>query len=63
MAVIDNTRATARPHTGFGGLYKLYGAFAAWNEARLTRKALSELSDRELDDIGLHRTDIDRIAG
>jgi uncharacterized protein YjiS (DUF1127 family) len=33
----------------------------AWNDARVTRKALSTLSDRELDDIGLSRGDIDRI--
>ncbi|MCA3439936.1 MAG: DUF1127 domain-containing protein [Rhodobacter sp.] len=32
-----------------------------WNDARVTRKALSALSDRELDDIGLCRADIDRI--
>ncbi|RMH48795.1 MAG: DUF1127 domain-containing protein [Alphaproteobacteria bacterium] len=31
----------------------------AWNNARLTRRALSRLSDRELDDIGLSRGDID----
>ena len=36
---------------------------AAWNDARLTRNALSRLSDRELDDIGLTRGDIGRIAG
>jgi uncharacterized protein YjiS (DUF1127 family) len=33
-----------------------------WNDARVTRKALSSLSDRELDDIGLCRGDIDRIG-
>ena len=35
---------------------------AAWNDARMTRKALSKLSDRELDDIGLCRGDIADIA-
>lgn len=29
-----------------------------WNETRVTRNALSRLSDRELDDIGLCRADI-----
>ncbi len=29
-----------------------------WNERRMTRKALSTLTDRELDDIGLNRGDI-----
>ena len=33
-----------------------------WNDARVTRKALSTLSDRELDDIGLCRGDIDHIG-
>jgi len=37
-------------------------ALANWNDARITRKALSRLSDRELDDIGLCRGDIDLIA-
>jgi uncharacterized protein YjiS (DUF1127 family) len=37
-------------------------ALAAWNDARITRKALGRLSDRELDDIGLCRGDIELIA-
>jgi uncharacterized protein YjiS (DUF1127 family) len=36
--------------------------FAAWNDARVTRKALGKLSDRELDDIGLCRGDVDLIG-
>jgi uncharacterized protein YjiS (DUF1127 family) len=34
-------------------------AIANWNDARVTRKALSKLSNRELDDIGLCRGDIE----
>jgi uncharacterized protein YjiS (DUF1127 family) len=34
----------------------------SWNDARVTRNALAKLSDRELDDIGLCRGDIDVIA-
>ena len=34
----------------------------SWNSARVTRKALSKLSNRELDDIGLCRGDIDLIG-
>jgi uncharacterized protein YjiS (DUF1127 family) len=30
-----------------------------WNDARVTRNALSKLSNRELDDIGLCRGDIE----
>jgi uncharacterized protein YjiS (DUF1127 family) len=36
--------------------------FQDWNDARITRKALNKLSDRELDDIGLCRGDIDLIG-
>jgi uncharacterized protein YjiS (DUF1127 family) len=37
-------------------------AFTRWNEARVTRKALSQLTLRELNDIGLAPGDIERIA-
>lgn len=37
-------------------------AVAAWNNARITRRSLGKLSDRELDDIGLCRGDIDLIG-
>ena len=36
--------------------------FSAWNDARVTRKALTKLSDRELEDIGLCRGDIELIG-
>lgn len=35
---------------------------SAWNDTRVTRKALDKLSDRELDDIGLCRGDIETIG-
>ncbi|SLN41427.1 hypothetical protein PEL8287_02069 [Roseovarius litorisediminis] len=63
MAVIDTTRTHAVPAGQFGqAVAKFVGAFAAWNDARATRKALSQLSDRELDDIGLCRSDIDSVV-
>lgn len=34
----------------------------SWNDARVTRKALAALNDRELEDIGLMRSDIDFVA-
>jgi uncharacterized protein YjiS (DUF1127 family) len=40
----------------------LVGRIASWNDARVTRKSLSALSDRELDDLGLVRGDIEDIA-
>lgn len=39
-----------------------YAALQAWNDARATRVALSRLSDRELDDIGISRGDIEMIG-
>lgn len=45
------------------GLFSdLVGRFAEWNDARVTRNALSRLSDHELDDLGLTRGDIDVIS-
>jgi Uncharacterized conserved small protein len=66
MAAIDTTRA---PY-GSSSLLGRIGAFldsalasaVAWNDARVTRNALSTLSDRELADIGMCRGDIDDIA-
>ena len=40
----------------------LFMAIIRWNDARITRNALSQLSLRELNDIGLVPGDIERIA-
>ena len=63
MAAFDTSRPTyAANHKGFGAFAtSLISAFAAWNDARVTRNALKRLSDHELDDIGLTRSDIDFI--
>ncbi len=64
MATYDHTRdrAGAGAFAGFGAaISALIADLAAWNDARITRKALARLSDRELDDIGLSRGDIDAI--
>lgn len=37
------------------------GGISAWNDTRVTRNALKALSDRELNDIGLARGDIDAV--
>ncbi len=66
MAVLDTTRTT----TGSFGLAGRIGAtFVAmvnavveWNDARVTRNVLSSLTDRELEDIGLCRGDIETVA-
>lgn len=61
MSAIDTNRVIggARP---FGFASKLVETFRSWNDTRMTRNELSNLSDRELDDIGLARGDIERIA-
>ncbi|WP_232530326.1 DUF1127 domain-containing protein [Pacificitalea manganoxidans] len=41
---------------------RLLGRLHDWNDTRLTRKALSALTDRELDDIGLTRSDVDALG-
>lgn len=66
MALIDITRSPAGG-SSLGGrlsatLAGIVSALTAWNDARATRDALSRLSDRELDDIGLCRGDIDEVA-
>ena len=62
MATYDNTRPMADGHLFGVRLNKIFGAIAAWNDARVTRNALSRLSDRELEDIGLCRGDIDVVV-
>lgn len=37
-------------------------ALRFWNEQRITRKQLSKLTDRELDDIGLCRAEIEDVV-
>ncbi|RKF13934.1 DUF1127 domain-containing protein [Roseovarius spongiae] len=63
MASFDATRTAPTASTSFGGFFtRAFGAIAAWNDARATRKALSQLSDRALEDIGLSRHDIARVT-
>lgn len=64
MASID----TNRPAVGFSAgnafvfVVRAFAAIAAWNDARVTRKSLSKLTARELNDIGLSAGDIEMIA-
>jgi uncharacterized protein YjiS (DUF1127 family) len=63
MAVIDNTRSHISPLAVIGQVStRLAGKFSVWKDARATRKALLQLSDRELADIGINRGDIDYIV-
>ncbi|WP_375228387.1 DUF1127 domain-containing protein [Roseobacter sp. S98] len=66
MATFDTTRT----HYGsasiasrfFSMISAAVAGVIAWNDARVTRNALSGLTDRELEDIGLSRADIDGVA-
>ncbi|MEC3859687.1 DUF1127 domain-containing protein [Mesobacterium sp. TK19101] len=62
MAAFDASHTTT--HGGrIGQMFvSMFSGFSAWNDARVTRKALSSLTDRELDDIGLNRGDIDVVS-
>lgn len=64
MAVFETTRPVAGQSFGRISSFfvSMFGAIAAWNDARVTRNSLSKLSARELDDIGLCYGDIDDIA-
>lgn len=41
------------------GLSNAFARLRTWNDIRMTRNSLGKLTDRELDDIGLCRGDID----
>ncbi len=65
MAAIETTRTAplgaATTYRFISALTGVFTAFSAWNDARVTRNALARLSDRELDDIGLCRADLEHI--
>lgn len=59
MSAYDTHRVLTRNgRPGF--VTKLIAAFLAWNDARVTRAELMKLSDRELQDIGLNRWEIEQ---
>jgi uncharacterized protein YjiS (DUF1127 family) len=66
MAAVETTRpapfGAITTYRAINALSNIGSTVAAWNDARVTRKALSKLSDHELDDIGLCRGDIDLIG-
>lgn len=63
MAAVETTRpapyGAITTYRAINALSNAALAFQAWNDARVTRNALNRLSDRELDDIGLCRGDIE----
>ena len=63
MAAFDTTRPV-NPSAGrfLTFISTAFGTFAAWNDARLTRNSLAQLSAHELEDIGLTPGDIDTVS-
>lgn len=57
MATLDAFRP-ARPAPATGIFSALLGSLIAWNDRRVTVRLLSRLTDHELSDIGLDRSDI-----
>ena len=65
MAFLDTSRSTTLStlRSAVAQFFAaMFNAIASWNDTRITRKALSQLSMRELNDIGLAPGDIDRIS-
>ena len=62
MAVIDNTRSAYVSNGGTSALVNIFAVFSTWNDERQTRKALNQLSRRELEDIGLCSSDIESVV-
>lgn len=64
MALLDTApRAPLAPLSGALHPRTLLARLASWQERRATRATLMQLSDAELDDIGLTRGEIERRFG
>jgi uncharacterized protein YjiS (DUF1127 family) len=62
MAAFDTSRPYAVAPRFESFLSRMIGKIIGWNDARVIRSELSRLTDRELDDIGLSRADIETVA-
>ncbi|SFG62510.1 DUF1127 domain-containing protein [Sulfitobacter dubius] len=66
MAAFDTTRTAYGSTSAVSRIFSFFDAFfaavEAWQDSCATRKALSDLTDLELQDIGLIRGDIDLVA-
>lgn len=66
MALLDTSRTAFGSIAAISWISRFFAtatnAVVDWNDARITRDALSDLTDRELEDIGLCRGDIDGVA-
>lgn len=66
MAAFDTTRTTYGSTSAVSKIGTFFASLTskivAARDAALTRKALNALTDRELEDIGLSRGDVDSVA-
>ena len=66
MASFDTSRTAYGSATAVSSISAfiagVVASVVAWNDARVTRNSLSTLTDRELEDIGLCRGDIELVA-
>lgn len=66
MSAFDTSRTTYATASGVSRavafIADLFINIQAWNDTRITRNALTDLTDRELADIGLVRGEIESIA-
>ncbi|MDP5308173.1 DUF1127 domain-containing protein [Paracoccus spongiarum] len=56
------TIAISQGHGFADFLADLRSALAGWKARRVTRAALNRLSERDLEDIGMNRADIDTVV-
>jgi len=52
----------SRKHTGMSWFWRYMNYLATWRSHRLAIKQLNQLTDKELLDIGIARSDIDRMV-
>jgi len=52
----------SRRHTGMSWFWRYMNYLATWRSHRLAIKQLNQLTDKELYDIGIARSDIDRMV-
>jgi uncharacterized protein YjiS (DUF1127 family) len=62
MATITQGRVQTPASTSGGWLAALLSDFRRWRMERQTMDALSNLSDRELDDLGIRRSQLREVA-
>ncbi|MBT4568450.1 MAG: DUF1127 domain-containing protein [Marinovum sp.] len=63
MSVVNTGAARRSSGAGSAIFANVFAALNNWNDRRLTRSSLSRLSDRQLEDIGLCRGDIENFSG